>query len=156
MEILLLHGYTEVEKLEIAKQYLVKKQREGTGLTEEQVVFEDDALKQIIRGYTREAGVRNLEREIGNVCRKVARRVVKNGPEHKESITGENIGEILGVAKFRDSMAHEKSELDLGTGLAWTEMGGTILHTEEQVLNGKGKMNATGQLDELEPAAVQA
>jgi ATP-dependent Lon protease len=85
MEILRLHGYTEVEKLEIAKQYLVKKQREGTGLTEEQIVFEDDALRQIIRGYTREAGVRNLEREIGNVCRKVARRVVKNGTEHKET-----------------------------------------------------------------------
>src|SRR4030081_3257434 len=79
MEILRLHGYTEVEKLEIAKQYLVKKQREGTGLTEEQIVFEDDALRQIIRGYTREAGVRNLEREFGDVCRKVARRVVKNG-----------------------------------------------------------------------------
>src|SRR3979411_2033894 len=118
MEILRLHGYTEVEKLEIAKQYLVKKQREGTGLTEEQIVFEDDALKQIIRGYTREASVRNLEREIGNVCRKVARRVVKNGSEHREIITGENIGEILGVAKFRDSMAHEKSGIGVGTGPA--------------------------------------
>ncbi len=126
MEILRLHGYTEIEKLEIAKQYLVKKQREGTGLTEEQIVFEDDALRQIIRGYTREAGVRNLEREIGNVCRKVARRVVKNGAEHKEVMTGENIGELLGVAKFRDSQVHEKSEVGLVTGLAWTEMGGTI------------------------------
>ena len=82
MEILRLHGYTELEKLEIAKQYLVKKQREGTGLTEEQISFEDDALQLMIRGYTREAGVRNLEREIGNVCRKVARRVVKNGAKH--------------------------------------------------------------------------
>src|SRR6478752_2739964 len=80
MEVIRLHGYTELEKLEIAKQYLVKKQREATGLTEEQIVFEDDALRQMIRFYTREAGVRNLEREIGNVCRKVARRVVKNGP----------------------------------------------------------------------------
>ena len=88
MEILRLHGYTELEKLEIAKQYLVKKQREGTGLTEEQIVFEDDALRQIIRGYTREAGVRNLEREIGNVCRKVARRVVKNGAEHRRGHHG--------------------------------------------------------------------
>ena len=84
MEILRLHGYTEVEKIEIAKQYLVKKQREGTGLTEKNVVFNDDALQQIMRSYTREAGVRNLEREIGNVCRKVARRVVKNGAKHKE------------------------------------------------------------------------
>src|SRR5579862_969038 len=149
MEILRLHGYTEVEKLEIAKQYLVKKQREGTGLTAEQIVFEDDALKQIIRAYTREAGVRNLEREIGNVCRKVARRVVKNGVDHKEIITGENIGEILGVAKFRDSMAHEKSEIGLVTGLAWTEMGGTILQTEVQVLDGEGKMTVTGQLGDV-------
>ncbi len=156
MEILRLHGYTEVEKLEIAKQYLVKKQREGTGLTEGQVVFEDDALRQIIRGYTREAGVRNLEREIGNVCRKVARRVVKNGSEHKEIITGENIGEILGVAKFRDSMAHEKSEIGLVTGLAWTEMGGTILQTEVQVLDGKGKMTATGQLGDVMQESAQA
>ncbi len=156
MEILRLHGYTEVEKLEIAKQYLVKKQREGTGLTEEQIVFEDDALRQIIRGYTREAGVRNLEREIGNVCRKVARRVVKNGAEHKEVITGENIAEILGVAKFRDSQAHEKSEIGLVTGLAWTEMGGTILQTEVQVLDGKGKMTATGQLGDVMQESAQA
>jgi ATP-dependent Lon protease len=156
MEILRLHGYTEVEKLEIAKQYLVKKQREGTGLTDGQIVFEDDALKQMIRGYTREAGVRNLEREIGNVCRKVARRVVKNGSEHKEIISGENISEILGVAKFRDSMAHEKSEIGLVTGLAWTEMGGTILQTEVQVLDGKGKMTATGQLGDVMQESAQA
>src|SRR5579862_8679268 len=156
MEILRLHGYTEVEKLEIAKQYLVKKQREGTGLTAEQIVFEDDALKQIIRAYTREAGVRNLEREIGNVCRKVARRVVKNGVDHKEIITGENIGEILGVAKFRDSMAHEKSEIGLVTGLAWTEMGGTILQTEVQVLDGEGKMTVTGQLGDVMQESAQA
>src|ERR1700754_2096465 len=87
MEILRLHGYTEVEKLEIAKQYLVKKQMEATGLTADNIVFEDESIRQIIRFYTREAGVRNLEREIGNVCRKVARRVVKNGASHKEIIT---------------------------------------------------------------------
>ncbi|HEY6374328.1 MAG TPA: S16 family serine protease, partial [Edaphobacter sp.] len=142
--------------LEIAKQYLVKKQREGTGLTEQQVVFEDDALKQIIRAYTREAGVRNLEREIGNVCRKVARRVVKNGADYTETITGENIGDLLGVAKFRDSQVHEKSEVGLVTGLAWTEMGGTILQTEVQVLDGKGKMTATGQLGDVMQESAQA
>src|SRR6185312_371054 len=156
MEILRLHGYTEIEKLEIAKQYLVKKQREATGLTEGQAVFEDEALRQIIRGYTREAGVRNLEREIGNVCRKVARRVVKNGAKHQETVTGENISEILGVAKFRDSQVHEKSEVGLVTGLAWTEMGGTILQTEVQVLDGKGKMTATGQLGEVMQESAQA
>jgi ATP-dependent Lon protease len=156
MEILRLHGYTELEKLEIAKQYLVKKQREGTGLTEEQIIFEDDALRQIIRSYTREAGVRNLEREIGNVCRKVARRVVKNGAEHLETITGDNLEGILGVAKFRDSQVHEKSEVGLVTGLAWTEMGGTILQTEVQVLDGKGKMTATGQLGDVMQESAQA
>jgi ATP-dependent Lon protease len=156
MEILRLHGYTEVEKLEIAKQYLVKKQREGTGLSEEQISFEDDALRSLIRGYTREAGVRNLEREIGNVCRKVARRVVKNGASHKELITAANIADFLGVAKFRDSQAHEKSEIGLVTGLAWTEVGGTILQTEVQVLDGKGKLTATGQLGEVMQESAQA
>jgi ATP-dependent Lon protease len=156
MEILRLHGYTELEKLEIAKQYLVKKQREGTGLTDEQIIFEDDALRQIIRAYTREAGVRNLEREIGNVCRKVARRVVKNGPSHKEIVTGENLSDLLGVARFRDSQVHEKSEVGLVTGLAWTEMGGTILQTEVQVLDGKGKLTTTGQLGDVMQESAQA
>jgi ATP-dependent Lon protease len=156
MEILRLHGYTELEKLEIAKQYLVRKQREGTGLTEEQIVFEDDALKAIIRGYTREAGVRNLEREIGNVCRKVARKVVQGGADHREVLTGENLGDLLGVAKFRDSQVHEKSEIGLVTGLAWTEVGGTILQTEVQVLDGKGKLTATGQLGEVMQESAQA
>ncbi len=156
MEILRLHGYTEVEKLEIAKQYLVKKQREGAGLTEGQIQFEDDSLKQIIRGYTREAGVRNLEREIGNVARKVARRVVKNGAEHHETITGENLSDLLGVAKFRDSIAEEKSEIGLVTGLAWTEVGGTILQTEVQVLDGRGKLTTTGQLGEVMQESAQA
>ena len=156
MEILRLHGYTEVEKLEIAKQYLVRKQREGTGLTEEQIIFTDGALETIIRGYTREAGVRNLEREIGNVCRKVARRVVTNGPEHKEEITAENLESILGVAKFRHSQVHEKSEVGLVTGLAWTEVGGSILQTEVQVLDGKGKLTATGQLGDVMQESAQA
>ena len=149
MEILRLHGYTEIEKLEIAKQYLVKKQREGTGLTEEQIQFDDSALKGIIRFYTREAGVRNLEREIGNVCRKVARRVVTSGPEHKEAITGETVSDFLGVARFKDTMAHEESEVGLVTGLAWTEVGGSILQTEIQVLDGKGKLTTTGQLGDV-------
>ena len=156
MEILRLHGYTEIEKLEIAKQYLVKKQLEGTGVTAAQINFTDDALKGIIRGYTREAGVRNLEREIGNVCRKVARRVVQNGPEHKEEITPENLESILGVAKFRDSQVHEKSEVGLVTGLAWTEVGGSILQTEVQVLDGKGKLTATGQLGDVMQESAQA
>ncbi len=156
MEILRLHGYTEAEKLEIAKQYLVKKQRENTGLSDKNAVFSDAALVDIIRGYTREAGVRNLEREIGNVCRKVARRVVRNGAKHKEEITDTNVNEFLGVAKFRDSQVHETSEVGLVTGLAWTEVGGSILSTEVQVLDGKGKLTLTGQLGDVMQESAQA
>jgi len=156
MEVLRLQGYTEQEKLEIAKQYLVKKQREQTGLSDKNIVFNDDAILEIIRKYTREAGVRNLEREIGNVCRKVARRVVKKGAKHKEEITGASISEHLGVARFRDSEVHEKSEVGLVTGLAWTEVGGSILTTEVQVLDGKGKMTITGQLGDVMQESAQA
>jgi len=120
MEVLRLHGYTELEKIEIAKQFLVRKQREQAGLTEKNVGFTEDALVGIIRGYTREAGVRNLEREIGNVCRKVARRVVKEGLEYSVTINGDNLEEFLGVAKFRDTLVHEKNEVGLVNGLAWT------------------------------------
>ncbi len=156
MEVLRLHGYTEDEKLEIAKQYLLKKQRGHTGLTEKNLTFSDDAVKEIIRSYTREAGVRNLEREIGNICRKVARRVVKNGQKHKESVTGANVAEFLGVPKFRDSAVHEKSEVGLVNGLAWTEVGGSILQTEVQILDGKGKLTTTGQLGEVMTESAQA
>jgi ATP-dependent Lon protease len=156
MEILRLHGYTEAEKLEIAKQYLVKKQREATGLSDKNAIFSDAALVDIIRGYTREAGVRNLEREIGNVCRKVARRVVKNGAKHKEEIADANLNDFLGVAKFRDSQLHETSEIGLVTGLAWTEVGGSILSTEVQVLDGKGKLTLTGQLGDVMQESAQA
>jgi ATP-dependent Lon protease len=155
MEILRLTGYTEIEKLEIAKQYLMKKSREATGLTEEQISFTDDALREIIRSYTREAGVRNLEREIGNVCRKVARKVVTNA-KHTEHVTSESLKVFLGVAKYRDSQVHEKNEVGLVTGLAWTEMGGSILQTEVQVLDGKGKMTPTGQLGDVMQESAQA
>jgi ATP-dependent Lon protease len=156
MEVLRLQGYTEQEKLEIARQYLVKKQREQTGLSEKNIVFKDDAILEIIRCYTREAGVRNLEREIGNVCRKVARKVVKAGTKHKEEVSAQNIAEFLGVVKFRDSEAHEKSEVGLVTGLAWTEVGGSILTTEVQVLDGKGKLTITGQLGDVMQESAQA
>ncbi len=138
------------------KQYLVKKALENTGLTDANISFDDSALKEVIRSYTREAGVRNLEREIGNICRKVARRVVKNGAKHMEAITSENVNEFLGVAKFRDSQVHEKSEVGLVTGLAWTEVGGSILQTEVQVLDGKGKLTLTGQLGDVMQESAQA
>src|SRR5713101_4962151 len=144
MEVLRLHGYTEQEKVEIAKQFLVKKQMLAAGLSEKNVKFTDDAITGLIRSYTREAGVRNLEREIGNVCRKVARKVVKEGGDYTITVTAENVGDFLGVIKFRDTLAHEKSEIGLVTGLAWTEVGGSILSTEATVVDGKGKLTLTG------------
>jgi ATP-dependent Lon protease len=156
MEVLRLHGYTELEKMEIAKQYLVRKQRTATGLTESNVVFSDDAITEIIRSYTREAGVRNLEREIGNICRKVARRVVKEGLEYAVTLNAENVSEFLGVAKFRDTLAHEKSEVGLVTGLAWTEVGGSILSTEVTIVDGKGKLTLTGKLGDVMQESAQA
>lgn len=156
MEVLRLHGYTELEKLEIAKQYLVKKQRVNAGLTEANLSFTDDGITELIRSYTREAGVRNLEREIGNVCRKVARRVVKDGTKYSVVVTAENITEFLGVAKFRDSEVHDKNEVGLVTGLAWTEVGGSILTTEVSVLDGKGKLTATGKLGDVMQESAQA
>src|ERR1700676_4387983 len=156
MEILRLQGYTEQEKLEIARQYLVKKQREQTGLSDKNVTFNDDAIVEIIRYYTREAGVRNLERELGNLCRKVARKVVRVGMKHKEEISATNVAEYLGVARYRDSEVHEKSEVGLVTGLAWTEVGGSILTIEVQVMDGKGKLTITGQLGDVMQESAQA
>ncbi len=156
MEVLRLHGYTEPEKVEIAKQYLVRKQRQQTGLTEDNILFTDDALQVIIRSYTREAGVRNLEREIGNICRKVARKVVKEGEKYKITLTAENVNEFLGVTKFRDMAANERSEVGLVTGLAWTEVGGSILVTEVATVDGKGKLTLTGKLGDVMQESAQA
>jgi ATP-dependent Lon protease len=156
MEVLRLHGYTELEKMEIAKQFLVRKQREAAGVTDKNVEFTDGAIAEIIRSYTREAGVRNLEREIGNVCRKVARKVVKEGQEFHVTLTAENVGDYLGVTRFRDSLAHEKSEVGLVTGLAWTEVGGSILSTEVAIVDGKGKLTLTGKLGDVMQESAQA
>ncbi len=156
MEVLRLHGYTEPEKVEIAKQYLVRKQRQQAGLTEQNIVFTDDALTAIIRNYTREAGVRNLEREIGNICRKVARKVVKEGGTFTLTLTADNVGEYLGVIKFRDSEIHERSEIGIVTGLAWTEVGGSILTTEVATVDGKGKLTLTGKLGDVMQESAQA
>src|SRR5690348_14234982 len=156
MEVLRLHGYTEAEKVEIAKQYLVRKQRQQAGLTEKNIILTDEAITSMIRTYTREAGVRNLEREIGNVCRKVARRVVKEGETYTIKINFDNIEEFLGVPKFRDTLAHEKSEIGLVTGLAWTEVGGSILSTEATVVAGKGKFTLTGKLADVMQQSAHA
>ena len=156
MEVLRLSGYTEPEKLEIAKRFLVKKQFEAAGLEPENLTFTDDAITGIIRGYTREAGVRNLEREIANVCRKVARKVVQEGKGLKLSIGPDDLQEYLGVIKFRDTKSEEVSEVGLATGLAWTEVGGQILNIEATIMQGKGKLLLTGKLGDVMQESGQA
>ena len=159
MEVIRLSGYTELEKLEIAKRFLVRKQLEGTGLNAEQIEFTDDGLNGLVNFYTREAGVRNLEREVGNVCRKVARAVVgaeKGEKLGKRVITTEALGDLLGPAKFRDLTTERTNEIGAATGLAWTEVGGQILTTEATLMEGKGKLTITGKLGDVMQESAQA
>ncbi|MGA9057465.1 MAG: endopeptidase La [Terriglobia bacterium] len=156
MEILRLEGYTEPEKLEIAKRFLIRKQRVATGLTTPNMTLPDEAIVHIIRHYTREAGVRNLEREIANICRKVARKVVKEGKSLTVIVRPEDLQEYLGVIKFRDTKAEERNEIGLATGLAWTEVGGQILNIEVTLMQGKGKLLLTGKLGDVMQESAQA
>jgi ATP-dependent Lon protease len=156
MEVLQLAGYTEQEKIEIAKRFLAPKAIEGTGLTKTNIVIREDALQTIIQRYTREAGVRNLEREISSVCRKVARKVVVEGKSFHEEITAEKVTEYLGVPRFRPSMAEEQNEVGVATGLAWTEVGGELLVTEATLMTGKGKLTLTGKLGDVMQESAQA
>src|ERR1041385_2531715 len=156
MEVLQLAGYTEQEKIEIAKRFLAPKAVEGAGLSAENIVIADDAIQTIIQRYTREAGVRNLEREISSICRKVARKVVVEGKSFKEEITGEKVTEYLGVPRFRPSMAEEQNEVGVATGLAWTEVGGELLVSEATLMAGKGKLTLTGKLGDVMQESAQA
>jgi len=156
MEILRLAGYTEQEKLEIAKRFLVKRAREATGLTEENLSFTDDGLLHIIRHYTHESGVRNLEREIQNVARKVARKVVTDGSGVKLEISAANAGEYLGILKYREFWLEKHNEIGLTTGLAWTEVGGSVLATEATLMEGKGRLTLTGKLGDVMQESAQA
>jgi ATP-dependent Lon protease len=162
MEVIRLSGYTDPEKLEIAKRFLIKKQMKETGLTEQQIEFTDDAVLTIVQSYTREAGVRNLEREIGNICRKVARKVVDaaSGVEKKELpkqvIQPAAVAEYLGPAKFRDLEAEKSNEIGAAIGLAWTEVGGQLLTTECTIMDGKGKLTTTGKLGDVMQESAQA
>jgi ATP-dependent Lon protease len=201
MEVIRLSGYTELEKLEIGRRFLVSKQRKDTGVTEAQVEFPDVGLQTLIQSYTREAGVRNLEREIGNLCRKVARKVVEaqspvsddaveNGdtlevieeeaapieevtggkkskkkvkkeepaliPIEKIVMTRETVESMLGPAKFRDIDLDKQNEIGATTGLAWTEVGGSILTTEAMVMEGRGKLTTTGKLGDVMQESAQA
>ncbi len=156
MEVLQLAGYTEVEKTEIAKRYLVPKAVEGTGLTDKNITFATDAIQTIIQRYTREAGVRSLEREINSVCRKVARKVVTEGAGTFEEITPDKVTQYLGVPRFRPSLAEEQNEVGVATGLAWTEVGGEILVTEATLMPGRGKLTLTGKLGDVMQESAQA
>ena len=156
MEVLRLSGYTELEKMEIAKRFLVKKQMKAAGLKDENLRFSDEVLSAVIQNYTREAGVRNLEREIANICRKVARKVVKEGRSFQVVVTPENLADYLGILKFRDTLAEKTSEIGLAIGLAWTEVGGQILATEATLMDGKGRLTLTGKLGDVMQESAQA
>jgi ATP-dependent Lon protease len=201
MEVIRLSGYTELEKLEIAKRFLVPKQRKDNGVNEDQLEFTDSGLQSLIQSYTREAGVRNLEREIGNLCRKVARKVVEAQSAAEEAVAGNADGlevieeeaaveeavepakkgrkkakkeeaplvsiakvvinppvltDMLGPAKFRDLDLEKQNEIGATTGLAWTEVGGSILTTEATVMEGRGKLTTTGKLGDVMQESAQA
>jgi ATP-dependent Lon protease len=157
LEILRLSGYTEREKLEIARRHLVRKQAEGSGLKIEQIDFMDEGILEIIRHYTREAGVRNLEREIGSCMRKVARKFVSEqaGEEFKEVVTSKRVREMLGPIKFRQQGIAAESEIGLATGLAWTEVGGEVLQIEATLVKGRGGVTLTGKLGEVMQESAQ-
>jgi len=156
MEILRIPGYTEAEKAQIAKRFLVRKARESAGLTEANITFTDEAISHIIRHYTHEAGVRSLEREISSICRKVTRRVVKEGKQYSINVAPEGVGEFLGVIKYREVWAEKKNEIGLTTGLAWTEVGGSVLSTEATIMQGKGRLTLTGKLGDVMQESAQA
>ena len=156
MEVLRLPGYTETEKEQIAKRFLIKKQREANGLSEENLNISNQALTNIIRHYTQEAGVRNLEREIANVSRKISRRVVKEGKQIKVNVVPENLKDFLGILKYRELWAEKKNEIGLTTGLAWTEVGGQVLTAEAGLMHGKGRLTLTGKLGDVMQASAQA
>ncbi len=156
MEVLQLAGYTEMEKLEIGKRFLSPKAVGGAGLTGKNIVFKDEAFQSIIQRYTREAGVRNLERELSAICRKVARKVVVQGAEFSEEIDSAKVTGYLGVPRFRPSMAEEKNEIGIATGLAWTEVGGEILVAEAILMPGRGKLTLTGKLGDVMQESAQA
>jgi len=156
METIRLPGYTEIEKLNIATRFLIKKQTEQNGLSKDNISFSDQAVLNIIRYYTREAGVRNLEREIAAVCRKVAKEVAKKGISTNIRITANSLHRYLGVHKFHYGKTEEKDEIGLATGLAWTSAGGELLHIEATVMPGKGNLDLTGTLGDVMKESAKA
>ena len=156
MEIIRLAGYTELEKLRIAQQFLVPKQMEANGLSEEMIDFSKKAIIRIIRRYTREAGVRNLERQISKVCRKIVRRVVSGEIHDEATVEPKELGRYLGVPKFRYGTREDEEKIGVATGLAWTEVGGELLIVEVALMPGSGKLTVTGKLGEVMQESAQA
>jgi len=159
MEVIRISGYTEDEKVNIAQRYLISKQIKANGLKDDELNINEDAIRDIIRYYTREAGVRNLEREVSKICRKVVKNILLNEigkSSHHIDVTPDNLEEYLGVKRFRFGRAEEKDQLGQVTGLAWTEVGGELLSIEAVVVPGKGKHVITGQLGDVMKESVQA
>ncbi len=156
MEIIRIAGYTELEKLSIAKKYLLEKQKEANGLTPENLVFTDNAILGVIRHYTKEAGVRNLEREIASICRKVAVEVVRKDRNARIQVGSKSLHKYLGPIKFRYGRAETEVKIGVTTGLAWTELGGELLATEVTIMPGKGQLIITGKLGDVMQESAQA
>ncbi|NWF37909.1 endopeptidase La [Mariprofundus sp. NF] len=156
MEIISISGYTEHEKLEIGRRYLLEKQLKNHGLDESQLVIEDDVLTEIIRYYTREAGVRGLSRELAKLCRKVARKYVQSAGKEPIRVAASDVEDFLGVRKHRFGLAEELDQIGVVTGLAWTEVGGELLQIETALMPGKGKLTVTGQLGDVMQESIQA
>jgi len=170
MEVIRIPGYTEMEKFNIAERYLLPRKMEENGLDSSELSVSDDAIMEIIRSYTREAGVRNLEREVSKICRKVVREVFEmesqtdtqnegetaNNEEQLISVTAENIDEYLGVPKHRHGQAEKENKIGQVTGLAWTSVGGELLTIESAVVPGKGKLSSTGQLGDVMQESITA
>ena len=162
MEVIRLSGYTELEKVEIAKRFLIPKQIAGTGLVDANVKFTDSGVQALVQYYTRESGVRNLEREVGNICRKLARRKVNAESDPKAAdmpqfvVDAAGVTDLLGPQKFRDLQWDKKNEIGAVTGLAWTEVGGQILTTEATTMEGRGKLSTTGKLGDVMQESAHA
>jgi ATP-dependent Lon protease len=156
MEIIRLAGYTEDEKLNIAKQYLLPKAIKENGLKENEVVIEESAITEIIRRYTREAGVRSLQREISKICRKLVKQILQDKPDDKLVVTDNNIEDYLGVYHYQYGVKEENDQIGQVTGLAWTEVGGELLTIETAIMSGKGKSSYTGKLGDVMQESIQA
>jgi ATP-dependent Lon protease len=155
MEIIRLEGYTEDEKVEIAKRHLIPKQMEAHGLKGDELTFTDDGLKAILRHYTREAGVRTLERELAKIARKSLRQILE-GKAEKVELTPSNLSDFLGVRRYRYGIGEEEDQIGAVTGLAWTEVGGELLTIEAVTVPGKGQIRTTGKLGEVMQESIQA